>query len=103
MNMSFTSLFVLTTYHHVSLIVNTVIGMQITRAHPVEDKNSKWYTPRGMFNGTVYPPYCSGTSYVISGDAIGRLYNTTLVTPSIHTKCCTNIKGMQVYVNIKQN
>ena len=60
---------------------NTVIGRQITGAHPVQDKNSKWYTPRGMFNGTVYPSYCSGTSYVISGDAIGRLYNTTLATP----------------------
>jgi len=60
---------------------NTVIGMQITGAQPVQDKNSKWYTSRGMFNGTVYPSYCSGTSYVISGDAIGRLYNTTLVTP----------------------
>jgi beta-1,3-galactosyltransferase 1 len=62
-------------------LTNTVIGKQITGAQPVQDNNSKWYTPRGMFNGTVYPSYCSGTSYVISGDAIGRLYNTTLVTP----------------------
>jgi hypothetical protein len=35
-----------------------------------------------MFNEPVYPSYCSGTSYVISGDAVERLYNTTLVTPS---------------------
>ena len=63
-------------------LTNTVIGMQITGARPIRNKNSKWYTPSGLFNETVYPSYCSGTSYVISGDAVERLYNTTLVTPS---------------------
>ena len=60
---------------------NTVIGIQITDSRPIRDINSKWYVPSGMFNEPVYSSYCSGTSYVISGDAVERLYNTTLVTP----------------------
>ena len=60
---------------------NTVIGMQMTDSPPIRDINSKWYVPNGMFNEPVYPSHCSGTSYVISGDAVERLYNTTLVTP----------------------
>lgn len=60
---------------------DTVIGMQITGARPIQDKSSKWYTPKELFNGTVYPPYCSGTSYVISGDSVEKLYTASLDTP----------------------
>lgn len=59
---------------------NTVIGMQIVGARPIQDKNSKWYTPPWMFNGSVYPNYCSGTSYVISCDSVQKLYNVSLET-----------------------
>ena len=62
---------------------NTVIGMQMTDSPPIRDINSKWYVPSGMFNEPVYPSYCSGTSYVISADAVERLYSTTLVTPYV--------------------
>lgn len=60
---------------------NTVIGMKITGARPIQNKNSKWYTPSEMFNGTVYPPYCSGTSYVISGESVKKLYIASLNVP----------------------
>jgi hypothetical protein len=46
--------------------------MQITGAQPIQNKNSKWYTPRGMFNGTVEGiihksiTIPSGTSWYIS-------------------------------------
>lgn len=62
-------------------ITNSIIGMKITGARPVQDKQSKWYTPPEMFNGTVYPPYCSGTSYVISVDSVKRLYLASLKLP----------------------
>lgn len=61
-------------------IKNSVIGRKIVGARPVQNKASKWYTPKNMFNGDVYPPYCSGTSYVISGDIVGPLFHATLTT-----------------------
>ncbi|XP_076105613.1 beta-1,3-galactosyltransferase 1-like, partial [Mytilus galloprovincialis] len=59
----------------------TVIGLKVTGARPNQDKSSKWYAPKELFNGTVYPPYCSGTSYVISGDSVKKLYSASLDTP----------------------
>lgn len=61
-------------------IKNSVIGRKIVGAIPIQNKASKWYTPKSMYNGAVYPPYCSGTSYVISGDLIGPLFHATLTT-----------------------
>ncbi|CAG2223570.1 B3GALT1 [Mytilus edulis] len=59
----------------------TVIGLKVTGARPIQVKSSKWYAPKELFNGTVYPPYCSGTSYVISGDSVKKLYSASLDTP----------------------
>ncbi|XP_027713623.1 beta-1,3-galactosyltransferase 2-like [Vombatus ursinus] len=34
---------------------------------PMRKPHYKWYMPREVFPGTIYPPYCSGADYVMSG------------------------------------
>ncbi|XP_074055684.1 LOW QUALITY PROTEIN: beta-1,3-galactosyltransferase 2-like [Macrotis lagotis] len=34
---------------------------------PVRNPNSKWYMPREVFPGTIYPAYCGGAGYIMSG------------------------------------
>ncbi|XP_063835581.1 uncharacterized protein LOC135084772 [Ostrinia nubilalis] len=41
-----------------------LIGALICGARPVLDSNNKWYSPRYMYGGRVYPRYLSGTGYV---------------------------------------
>ncbi|XP_072458482.1 beta-1,3-galactosyltransferase 2-like [Notamacropus eugenii] len=34
---------------------------------PMRKPHYKWYMPREVFPGTIYPPYCAGAGYVMSG------------------------------------
>lgn len=60
---------------------NMLLGCLIKGAVPVKDWNSKWFVPDVVFPGRVYPPYLSGTGYVISRDTVSVLYQTALNTP----------------------
>lgn len=62
-------------------ITNGIIGMVQNGARPIRDKSSKWYTPHNVFSEQQYPQYMSGTSYVISGDIVPRLYEVSLTVP----------------------
>ncbi|KAK3084706.1 hypothetical protein FSP39_017750 [Pinctada imbricata] len=62
-------------------VKNSVLGFLIRGARPVQDKNSKWYTPRNAFNGDVYPDYCSGTAYVLSSDIVPKLFKVSQEIP----------------------
>ncbi|KAL0809857.1 hypothetical protein ABMA28_011344 [Loxostege sticticalis] len=43
-----------------------LIGDLICGARPVLDSSNKWYSPRYMYGGRVYPRYLSGTGYAPS-------------------------------------
>jgi len=58
-------------------ITNAIIGSQFVNVRPIHDKNSKWYAPREQYKGKYFPPYTSGTNYVISGDIVTKLYNAS--------------------------
>lgn len=60
---------------------NSVIGMLNTGARPIHNPASKWYTPQEMYKEAVYPPYLSGTAYVISGDIVSKLFHASEMTP----------------------
>ncbi|XP_071503362.1 beta-1,3-galactosyltransferase 1-like [Diadema antillarum] len=51
---------------------------------PIRDPKSKWYMPRETYPGSKYPPFCSGTGYMMSGDMPGRIYQTSLSTPFLY-------------------
>ncbi|XP_073473335.1 beta-1,3-galactosyltransferase 5-like [Aquarana catesbeiana] len=48
---------------------------------PIRDKNSKWYISESEFNRDKYPPFCSGTGYVLSVDVAQRIYNISSSIP----------------------
>ncbi|XP_040194928.1 beta-1,3-galactosyltransferase 5-like [Rana temporaria] len=48
---------------------------------PIRDKNSKWYVSESEFSGDKYPPFCSGTGYVLSVDVAQRIYNISFSVP----------------------
>ncbi|XP_052093439.1 beta-1,3-galactosyltransferase 1-like isoform X1 [Mytilus californianus] len=59
------------------ILTKFLMGNLISGAKPVQDKSSKWYTPKNTFPEVYYPPYLSGTSYVISISVLSELYNAT--------------------------
>ncbi|KAJ3647346.1 hypothetical protein Zmor_019230 [Zophobas morio] len=61
-----------------------LIGKLICGARPIKDTSSKWYSPRYMYSGRVYPNYLSGTGYVMSVDVAEKLYKAALQTPIFH-------------------
>lgn len=60
-----------------------VTGMVIKGA-PIRDPKSKWYVPKDLYPGTKYPPFCSGTGYILSGDVPPQIYHTSLSTPYLY-------------------
>ncbi|XP_060074614.1 beta-1,3-galactosyltransferase 1-like [Ylistrum balloti] len=62
-------------------LTNSVIGFVNHGARPIQNPASKWYTPQHMFKEAVYPPYTSGTAYVISSDIVSKLYHASLRIP----------------------
>lgn len=61
-----------------------LIGDLICGARPVHDSNNKWFSPRYMYGGRVYPKYLSGTGYVLSSAAAQTLYEAALRTYYFH-------------------
>lgn len=41
---------------------------------PIRNPNSKWYVPPFLFNGTIFPDFVTGVSYLMSGDSSALLY-----------------------------
>lgn len=51
--------------------------------YPIRTRGSKWYVSRKEYPGTTYPPFCSGTGYVLSSDVASRIYNISESVPFI--------------------
>jgi len=59
-------------------------GSVICGAKPIRDPYNKWYSPKYMYEGKVYPMYLSGTGYVMSGSVAGMLYQASHSVPALH-------------------
>nr|CAD7394089.1 unnamed protein product [Timema cristinae] len=70
--------------HVRSVGTSLLVGSLICSARPISDTRSKWYAPKYMYSGRVYPNYLSGTGYIMSGDTVGRLYRAALTIPLFH-------------------
>ncbi|KAK7101484.1 beta-1,3-galactosyltransferase 5-like [Littorina saxatilis] len=57
-----------------------ILCNQWQRMKIIRDKKSKWYIPEGDFPGDYFPPYCSGSAFVLSGDMAQLMYEASLVT-----------------------
>lgn len=63
---------------------NFFTGYSMRDFSPNRNKNSKWYMPWGVYPGARYPPFCSGTGYVFSGDLAGKIYGASLGIRRLH-------------------
>ncbi|NWJ04777.1 B3GT5 galactosyltransferase, partial [Crypturellus undulatus] len=41
---------------------------------PIRKAGSKWYVSIEEYPGDTYPPFCSGTGYVLSTDVASKIY-----------------------------
>ncbi|XP_032055022.1 beta-1,3-galactosyltransferase 5 [Aythya fuligula] len=51
--------------------------------YPIRKRESKWYVSIEEYPGTTYPPFCSGTGYVLSTDVASQIYNVSESTSFI--------------------
>jgi len=47
----------------------------------MRDSKSKWYLSREDFPLDKFPPYCSGSAFILTGDMPGKMYNASLYVP----------------------
>ncbi|XP_014736160.1 PREDICTED: beta-1,3-galactosyltransferase 5 isoform X2 [Sturnus vulgaris] len=50
---------------------------------PIRTRRSKWYVSKEEYPGSTYPPFCSGTGYVLSSDVASQIYNISESVPFI--------------------
>jgi len=50
-----------------------IMGQVVDSARPVRDRRSRWYTPTSIYPAEFYPPYTSGTGYVLGASVVRRL------------------------------
>ncbi|XP_063797591.1 beta-1,3-galactosyltransferase 2-like [Pseudophryne corroboree] len=58
---------------------NYFTGCLMENYHPIRDKNSKWYMSPDIYPDNKYPPFCSGTGYVFSGDLAQKIVNISSI------------------------
>ncbi|VDP50039.1 unnamed protein product [Soboliphyme baturini] len=44
----------------------------------IRENTSKWYVTDEEYSEDIYPPYCSGSAYLLSADSVFPLYRTSL-------------------------
>ncbi|XP_053421452.1 beta-1,3-galactosyltransferase 5 isoform X3 [Nycticebus coucang] len=50
---------------------------------PIRKRFNKWFISRSEYPGDKYPPFCSGTGYVLSGDVASLVFNVSRTVPYI--------------------
>ncbi|XP_061194219.1 beta-1,3-galactosyltransferase 5-like [Saccostrea echinata] len=62
---------------------NSILGVKNSYSVPFRDPGSKWYVSKKQYPKDKYPSYISGTAYIITGDIMSALFNTTKYLPSL--------------------
>ncbi|XP_062892851.1 beta-1,3-galactosyltransferase 5-like isoform X2 [Mobula hypostoma] len=60
---------------------NLFTGYIVRSAAPIREKTSRWYISKEEYPGETYPPYCTGTGYVLSTDLACRVWNISGTAP----------------------
>ncbi|XP_051865399.1 LOW QUALITY PROTEIN: beta-1,3-galactosyltransferase 5-like [Pristis pectinata] len=56
---------------------NLLTGIIMKGFRPIRKKSSKWYVSKDEYPRDKYPPYCSGTGYVLSTDLACRVWEVS--------------------------
>ncbi|XP_075365264.1 LOW QUALITY PROTEIN: beta-1,3-galactosyltransferase 2-like [Mycteria americana] len=80
---------------------NYFTGCLMKGHKPIWNKESKWYISEEEYPGDKYPPFCSGTGYVFSGDLASKIVNVSVMVKFIHLEdvyvgLCLDAKGIQI-------
>ncbi|XP_051865191.1 beta-1,3-galactosyltransferase 5-like [Pristis pectinata] len=62
---------------------NLFTGIIMNGFGPVRQKSSKWYVSKDDYPRDRYPPYCSGTGYVLSSHLACRVWEVSETVPKI--------------------
>lgn len=63
---------------------NYFTGNNMRGFGPNRNKDSKWYMSPELYPEEKYPPFCSGTGYVFSGDLARKIYGASRRVPWLH-------------------
>ncbi|NWR77765.1 B3GT2 galactosyltransferase, partial [Centropus unirufus] len=80
---------------------NYFTGCLMQGKEPIRNKKSKWYISEEEYPGKKYPPFCSGTGYVFSGDLASKIVNASVMIKHIHLEdvyvgLCLDAMGIQI-------
>ncbi|NWX44764.1 B3GT2 galactosyltransferase, partial [Steatornis caripensis] len=80
---------------------NYFTGCLMKGYKPIRNKESKWYISEEEYPAEKYPPFCSGTGYVFSGDLASKIVNASVTIKYIHLEdvyvgLCLNEKGIHI-------
>ncbi|NXJ03073.1 B3GT2 galactosyltransferase, partial [Psophia crepitans] len=80
---------------------NYFTGCLMKGHKPIRNKNSKWYISEEEYPDDKYPPFCSGTGYILSGDLASKIVNASVTVKCIHLEdvyvgLCLDAKGIQI-------
>ncbi|KFV39879.1 Beta-1,3-galactosyltransferase 2, partial [Gavia stellata] len=80
---------------------NYFTGCLMKGHKPIRNIKSKWYISEEEYPGDKYPPFCSGTGYIFSGDLASKVVNASVTIKFIHLEdvyvgLCLNAKGVQI-------
>ncbi|XP_053152909.1 beta-1,3-galactosyltransferase 4 [Hemicordylus capensis] len=71
---------------HLGTLTNargTYLGRIHWRVRPNRDPHSRHYVPASLYLPTIFPPYCSGTAYILSGDTAAALLGVAHHVPLV--------------------
>ncbi|XP_019734718.1 beta-1,3-galactosyltransferase 2 [Hippocampus comes] len=79
---------------------NYFTGRVIRNNAPIRDRKSKWYVSEQEYPNVMYPTFCSGTGYVLSGDLALKIYTTSpsvrqLHLEDVHVALCVAKLGLE--------
>ncbi|CAF0833343.1 unnamed protein product [Adineta ricciae] len=67
--------------HKVDVRKGTILCLLWTAMTVMRDSKSKWYLSKEDFPFDKFPPYCSGSAYILTGDMAAKMYNASLYIP----------------------
>uniref|UniRef100_A0A8B9PDZ1 Hexosyltransferase n=1 Tax=Apteryx owenii TaxID=8824 RepID=A0A8B9PDZ1_APTOW len=59
------------------------LGRVHWRVQPQRDPAGRHHVPSALYPAAAFPPYCSGTAYVLSGDAVGAVLAAAPRVPAV--------------------
>ncbi|NXV51327.1 B3GT2 galactosyltransferase, partial [Uria aalge] len=80
---------------------NYFTGCLMKGHKPIRNQKSKWYISKEEYPGDSYPPFCSGTGYILSGDLASKIVNASVRVKHVHLEdvyvgLCLNAIGIQI-------